>query len=148
MKLCHVSQLVSCLVVCVKWCERCVLPCGQPFKGHRPSCREFNAATAGYLPMPNLCRHPRNLSPLSSLLCPTVNHHHSASTSMTAANCFSAPTMLLWHQEKKHNPCTHQDLLSLVPEILQGKIRQISHRAGSDKVSRMTFQTWWMGGAS
>ena len=44
------------------------------------------------------------------------------------------PTVLLC-KEKKPNPCTHQDPLSLVPEILEGKIAQTcSFLTGPNKV--------------
>ena len=46
----------------------------------------------------------------------------------------------LCNNEEKPNLCTHQDPLSLVPEILEGKIAaQISHRI-KVKVSRIYFQ--------
>ena len=83
-KLCqyHVSRLVSCLVVCVKWCERCVLPCGgQPFKGHRPSCREFNAATAA-------CWVSANAKPLQTSQELEPSEQPAVSNSQPSQLCF------------------------------------------------------------
>ena len=68
-----------------------------------------------------LCRHPRNLRPLCE-----VDH--------SDFNSFFPATVLLYN-EKKPNPCTHQDPLSSVPEILGGKIAQTcSFLTGPNKV--------------
>ena len=78
---------------------------------------------AGYLPMPN----------------PALQTSQELETSVKSTIPLLTLSLLLYN-EKKPNPCTHQDPLSLVPEILEGKIAaQISHRI-KVKVSRIYFQ--------
>ena len=90
----------------------CLRACGQPFKGHRPSAESS---------MPPLLSCSRGICQCQVALRPAAADIPGTwdLCTVTFYFGFSPPTVVLLYKEKKPNPCTHQDPLSLVPEILE-----------------------------